>query len=53
MKELATYGEKISCIPKTVERYISFSKTIRQDGEPPFTMRFLDSFKFKSSSLED
>ena len=50
----------ISCIPKTEEKYISFSKKIivgnfEKNQERIFVkreLRFIDSFKFMSSSLE-
>ena len=64
IKKLGSSDEKenIDCIPTNKEKYISFSKNIRvgqykdkETGEvkdKTFKIRFLDSFKFMSSSLE-
>jgi len=54
-------SEKINCIPKTDEKYISFSKEITvgtyedQEGERVQVkreLRFIDSFKFMAPSLD-
>ena len=54
-------SEKINCIPKTDEKYISFSKEIivgtheDQEGKQVQVkreLRFIDSFKFMASSLD-
>ena len=54
-------GEKINCIPKTEEKYISFSKEIIVDTfedkkgnlvQVKRELRFIDSFKFMASSLD-
>lgn len=43
------YDEKsINVIPSTEEKYISFTKKVNND----ISMRFVDSFKFMSSSLD-
>jgi len=53
--------ENINCIPKTDEKYISFSKEITvgtyedQEGrqvQVKRELRFIDSFKFMASSLD-
>ena len=40
------------CIPNTEEKYISFSKSIQDEGKLKYKLRFLDSFKFMASSLD-
>ena len=45
-------GGEIKRIPNTEERYISVSKILKLDGKS-FEMRFIDSFRFMSSSLDD
>ena len=61
IKNLATSEDKIKCIPNNEEKYISFSKKIKVDefineeGKlKPINrdIRFVDSFKFMSTSLE-
>ena len=61
VKSLGLEEGDISCIPKTDEKYISFSKKIPmeiislEDGETKtlcLEMRFLDSMKFMSKSLD-
>ncbi|GFY04916.1 uncharacterized protein TNCV_2175721 [Trichonephila clavipes] len=49
INELGYDEKQINLIPNTEEKYISFSKNISND----FQLRFLDSFKFASSSLEN
>ena len=48
-------GGQIGCIPKTDEKYISFSKYIGMDekGKETLEIRFLDSIKFTLKSLDD
>ena len=46
-------GGEIKCIPNNEERYISFSKILKFDDGKSFEMRFIDSFRFMSSSLDD
>jgi len=46
-------GGNIDCIPNTEEKYISFSKSIKdEEGKLKYKLRFLDSFKFMASSLD-
>ena len=61
IKSLGLSGEKIRCIPKTDEKYISFSKdavmgtVIDEEGkkhELTLEIRFLDSLKFTIKSLD-
>ena len=64
IKKLGSSDEKenIDCIPNNEEKYISFSKNIKvgqykdkttkELKDKFFKIRFLDSFKFMSSSLE-
>ena len=62
IKNLGKTEGKIDCIPNNEERYISFSKDIKvfndtdkKTGDAVYkshTMRFIDSFKFMSSSLD-
>ena len=60
IKKLGVTEGDISCIPKTDEKYISFSKKINvydfiKEGEiinVKKYLRFIDSFKFMSTSLE-
>ena len=61
IKELAKHGSKMGVIAKNTEDYISFSINVEVDkytnknGEErskEITLRFIDSFKFMSSSLD-
>ncbi|XP_043267868.1 uncharacterized protein [Venturia canescens] len=56
IKEVATAFEgKIDLLPLTKEKYISFSKTVKSsshDYRKEIRLRFIDSFKFMSSSLD-
>ena len=61
IKELAKHGSKMGVIAKNTEDYISFSvnvevdKYIDKNGEEcskEITLRFIDSIKFMSSSLD-
>ena len=62
IKNLGLTEGEINCIPKTEEKYISFSKDIivdefisKQTQKKVFVkrqLRFIDSFKFMASSLE-
>ena len=54
VKNLNSLGEgNIDCIPNTEEKYISFSKRILdEEGKLKYKLRFLDSFKFVTSSLD-
>lgn len=47
IRELGETEGDIGCIAKNEEKYISFTKTIRK-----VQLRFIDSFKFMSSSLD-
>jgi len=43
----------IECIPNTAEKCINFSKSIYDDNKKfKYKIRFIDSFKFMSSSLD-
>ena len=47
-------GVKINCIPKTDEKYISFSKkVVYNPDKKPLEIRFLDSIKFTLEGLGD
>ena len=46
-------GGEIKCIPSTEEKYITFSKILKFKDGKSFEMRFIDSFRFMSSSLDD
>ena len=62
-KQLAKVSGDLSCIPSTEEKYISLSKKIVVDHyfskkmgkqlPKKFEIRFIDSFKFLSTSLND
>ena len=61
IKELAKYGSRMDVIAKNTEDYISFSvsvevgKYVNKDGEEKskeISLRFIDSIKFMSSSLD-
>ena len=61
VKSLGLSEGKINCVPKTDEKYISFSKSIvmetytDEDGkehEKTLEIRFLDSFKFTLKALD-
>lgn len=58
IKKLATYDAgDITCIPQTKENYISFTKKIEFSPDtltPKITsLRFIDSYKFMNSSLDN
>ena len=61
IKDLAETEGEINCIAKTEEDYISFTKTIivgeyKKEGREikvKRNIRFLDSFRFMSSSLAE
>ena len=63
IKQLAEVSGELGCIPSTEEKYISFSKRITVDHyysknmgkllPKKFEIRFIDSFKFLSTSLAD
>jgi hypothetical protein len=61
IKNLGVSSGYIGCIPKTEEKYISFTKEVvvdtfkNKDGKEKKVkrkLRFLDSFKFMASSLD-
>ena len=52
-KELAKYPGETRVIPKSMENYVSVSKFIPMNEYTNFELRFLDSFKFLSSSLSN
>ena len=61
IKELAKHGSKIGVIAKNTEDYISFSINVevdkyidenREECPKEITLRFIDSIKFMSSSLD-
>ena len=45
-------GGNITCIPKTDEKYISFSKHVKISEDKTFEIRFLDSIKFTLKGLD-
>ena len=51
IRELASYGSKMNVIAKNKENYISFSIQIEIDNRK-IELRFIDSFKFMSSSFD-
>ena len=63
IKELCRYGDKIDVIAQSKEKYISFTKSIYmhdyvdqktgQTKRKNLKLRFIDSFKFLSTSLEN
>lgn len=52
IKEFGNDDGHINMIPNTEEKYISFSKAVTYDGTKTINLRFVDSFKFLSSSLD-
>ena len=54
IKSLGLSEEGISCIPKTDEKYISFSKNavMGKEYEKKLEIRFLDSLKFRLKGLD-
>lgn len=54
IKELCKTPGEVKLIPKSMEKYISFTKyVILNSEENCFPLRFVDSFKFLSSSLDN
>lgn len=51
IKQLGELPGTIKIIPKTKENYVSFTKFVRVNEEEYFQLRFVDSFKFLSTSL--
>jgi len=52
IKSIGKTQGNIDCIPKNEEKYISFSKSVMHDGKLKYKIRFIDSFKFMSASLD-
>lgn len=53
IEELAKYEGHIKVIPKTKEKYLSFTKVIKtKDSNHPVQIKFIDSYQFLSSSLD-
>lgn len=53
IQELAKYKGDIKVIPKTKEKYVSFTKYLKDPNFPSaIQIKFLDSFQFLSSSLD-
>ncbi len=52
VKSLGLEEGDIRCIPKTDEKYISFSKNVPMEKTISLEMRFIDSFKFTLKSLD-
>jgi len=52
IKNLGKTQGQIDCIPNNEEKYISFSKSANDDKKFKYKIRFVDSFKFMSSSLD-
>lgn len=53
INELSSVCGHIKLIPKNKERYISFSKYVSLDSQTTFQLKFIDSFNFLSSSLNN
>ncbi|KAL0809898.1 hypothetical protein ABMA28_002311 [Loxostege sticticalis] len=52
IRELSSFPGEIKVIPKNKENYISFTKFIQISSTNFFAVRFVDSFKFLGTSLE-
>ena len=52
IKQFGEDNSDIKLIPNIDEKYISFSKIIKYDFNKHIKLRFIDSFKFLSSSLD-
>jgi len=53
VKNLGKTRGQIDCIPNNEEKYISFSKSVNDENKKlNYKIRFIDSFKFMSSSLD-
>ena len=52
IKEFGEDDGNIKLIPNTEEKYISFSKILKYGEDGTIELRFVDSFKFLSSSLD-
>ena len=53
IKNLGKTQGQIDCIPNNEEKYISFSKSFNDKNKKfKYKNRFIDSFKFMSSSLD-
>ena len=53
IKELANGPGRINLIPKNKEKYISFTKFVPLDYQNVAQLKFIDSFNFLSSSLDN
>ena len=53
VKQLSQTKGTINCIASTDEKYISFSKKIKQNISIIFEIRFIDSFKFMQTSFSN
>lgn len=53
IKEFGNDFDDIKVIPKTDEKYISFSKIVKYNINKKVELRFLDSFKFLPNSLSN
>ena len=54
IEQLAKTKGAFKLIPKTKEKYITFSKVIESErGVRPIEIKFIDSFQFLNSSLDD
>ena len=52
IKQFGEDNSDIKLIPNTEEMYISFSKILKYDSNKEIELRFIDSFKFLSSSVK-
>ena len=53
IKNLGKTQGQIDCIPNNEEKYVSFSKSVNDENKKfKYKIRFIDSFKFMSSSLD-
>jgi len=53
IKNLGKTQGQIDCIPNNEEKYISFSNSVNDENNKfKYKIRFIDSFKFMSSSLD-
>ena len=50
IKELAKFKRKFECLGENTEYYITFSAPIKNDEDKKYKIKFIDSFRFMTTS---